>query len=76
MDKREIGQKISKTMKAKRTAERVIVFRVKKLILKELHKNPDFRFIKEKNLTFSFYDIPNKFKDDYRDLITKIKNDN
>jgi len=72
-DYRKIGKKISKTQKAKRTAERIINLRVKKLILKELYKKSDFRFIKEKNINFSFFDIPTKFKKDYRELIEKFK---
>jgi len=70
---REIGKKISKTQRAKRTAERIINLRVKKLILKELYKNPDFRFLTEKNINFSFYDVPNNLKKGYRKLINKIK---
>jgi hypothetical protein len=67
------GEKMRQTQIAKRKAEKLINLRVKKIILKELHKNPLFRFIQEDNINFSFYDVPNEFKEDYRELINKIK---
>lgn len=68
---REIGKKISKTQKARRTAQRIIILRVKKLLIKSLIKK--FNFIKEKNINLSFFDIPDEFKQDYRELINKLK---
>ena len=72
-DFKKIGEKIRRTQIAKRQAERLINLRVKKIILKELHKNYLFRFIKEENIKFSFYDVPYEFKEDYRELINHLK---